>query len=364
MQRAWADVGGPGQPRGTLQTIVERTDDDHFSAVVDLEAGPPIDKKAGYDIRASADVGGEATSRWAQTAPACLDAAPLRGRAGHHAVTVHRSRGTCGFASVSHSSPTNAVDWPSIDSKSTFTRPADLVDAVVFESFAGKNIADSPKAICGELLRRDTGLELFWTVDDLTRPVPQGTTPLLLYSRRWMETLHRARYLVNNNNFPFYFRKQPEQVYLQTWHGTPLKKIGNDVPLTNLSLPYRSLMTREPGYWNYLLAQNPFAAQTLPTSFGYEGDVIDLGYPRNDSLVTSPPEVRDDVRRRLGVAPGTTAILYAPTWRPIRSRPSRGTRSCATWTPRPFGQRSGRGHGPVARARRTRSTTGPGTRPG
>ena len=61
--------------------------------------------------------------------------------------------------------------------QSTFTRPADLVDAVVFESFAGKNIADSPKAICAELLKRGSDLELFWTVDDLTRPVPEGATP-------------------------------------------------------------------------------------------------------------------------------------------------------------------------------------------
>ncbi|MGR5457170.1 CDP-glycerol glycerophosphotransferase family protein, partial [Vibrio alfacsensis] len=75
------------------------------------------------------------------------------------------------------------------------------------------------------------------------------------------------------------------------------------------------LMTREPGYWNYLLAQNPFAAKALPGAFDYAGEVLDVGYPRNDSLVVSPPEVRDEVRRRLGLAPDTLAILYDPTWR-------------------------------------------------
>lgn len=304
-------------PRAQLRAPVVRTEgSDEFTAVFQLDDASPMDKRAGYDLRFTGVVAGVSAPRWAQIAPSLLSRLPLDLSEGVHAATVHRSReGTLRVRFRQPFEPDERGRLAQRRLQTVFQQRGDLTDAVLFESFAGKNVADSPKALCAELLRRDTGLELYWTVEDLTRPVPAGTTPLLLHSRRWLETLHRARYLVNNNNFPFYFRKQPDQVYLQTWHGTPLKKIGNDVPMTSLSLPYRSLMTREPCYWDYLLAQNPFAAETLPAAFGYGGEVIDLGYPRNDALVTSPPAVRANVRRRLGLAPDTVAVLYAPTWR-------------------------------------------------
>ncbi len=191
-----------------------------------------------------------------------------------------------------------------------------LRDSIVFESFSGKSVTDSPLALCTELRDRGSALELYWTVDDLSRPVPEGTTPLLLHSRRWMEVLGSARYLVNNSNFPFYFRKREGQVYVQTWHGTPLKRIGRDMPLANLSLPYRQLMTREPRYWDYLLAQNDFAARVLPAAFEFEGQVLNEGYPRNDDLLSDDSAARRlAVRNSLGLSTSACAILYAPTWR-------------------------------------------------
>lgn len=191
-----------------------------------------------------------------------------------------------------------------------------LEDAVLFESFGGKQISDSVLAICNEVIRRNLGLRLYWTVTDMGMPVPEGTEPLLVNSAMWAEKLRGSRYLVNNNNFPASFRKSPGQVYLQTWHGTPLKRIGNDIPRTSLSLLYRQLMNREARYWDYLLAQNDFAASALPTAFGFEGKVLNLGYPRNDALVgTSAAARRSAVRRTFGFEPYHYVVLYAPTWR-------------------------------------------------
>lgn len=191
-----------------------------------------------------------------------------------------------------------------------------LQDAVLFESFGGKQVSDSVLAICEEIRRRNTGLALYWTVSDMGMSVPDGTTPLLIHSRAWMYQLHHTRYLVNNNNFPFYFRKRPGQIYLQTWHGTPLKKIGNDVPHSNLSLSYRCLMARESKYWDFLLAQNDYAADVLPRSFGFDGQVLNVGYPRNDVLAKANANSRRlTVRNHLGFEPYHFVVLYAPTWR-------------------------------------------------
>lgn len=191
-----------------------------------------------------------------------------------------------------------------------------LVDATLFESFAGSAIADSPLALFREAIKRGVGGKLYWTVKDHGVPVPAGATPVVLHSAEYHEILSTAKWLVNNNNFPYYFSKQPGQRYVQTWHGTPLKKIGNDVPSGNLSISYRELMKREALQWDFLIAQNEYASERLANAFGYDGRVLELGYPRNDSLVTGQvAESSGDLRSRLGISPDQHVVLYAPTWR-------------------------------------------------
>ncbi|MCC9145760.1 MULTISPECIES: CDP-glycerol glycerophosphotransferase family protein [unclassified Arthrobacter] len=189
-------------------------------------------------------------------------------------------------------------------------------DAILFESFAGKSVTDSVKAISDELARRSDARRRYWSIADYSVPVPDGCTGVLMYSAEWYRLLNSAGTLINNNNFPHYFRKRDGQSYIQTWHGTPLKKIGNHTPLVNLTSSYRQLMTREAAAWDALLVQNQFAESVLPEAFGYSGRVICGGYPRNDILHgVASPKRRVDVRRTLGLAEGTTAILYTPTWR-------------------------------------------------
>ncbi|MGB7980728.1 MAG: bifunctional glycosyltransferase family 2 protein/CDP-glycerol:glycerophosphate glycerophosphotransferase [Candidatus Nanopelagicales bacterium] len=187
--------------------------------------------------------------------------------------------------------------------------------AVLFDVFAGRSTGDSPRAIFEELRARDLGLELFWAVADTSIDVPAGAQPVLLHSKQWIDLLSEARYLVNNHHFPFYFRKQTGQTYVQTWHGTPLKRIANDITSPKQSLEYLALMKREARSWDFLLAQNDFAASHLPAALGYGGEVINEGYPRNDVLARNDGgDRRAAIRDRLGLT-DQTAVLYAPTWR-------------------------------------------------
>ncbi|MCU1563458.1 MAG: hypothetical protein JWN05_1837, partial [Arthrobacter sp.] len=201
---------------------------------------------------------------------------------------------------------------------------AELTDAVLFMCFGGRRATDSPRRLLEEFQRRGSQLPLYWAVADFSVPVPDGTEPVLIGSRLWYRLLTEVRTLVNNNNFPFYFRKREGQVYIQTWHGTPLKKLGNDVARTNFSLSYWNLMWREAEYWDALLAQNEYAAEVLAKCFGFDGRVVTEGYPRNDSLTQERmKQNRPAIRRRLGIPEGKTAILYAPTWRDDAKNASR-----------------------------------------
>jgi CDP-glycerol glycerophosphotransferase len=195
-----------------------------------------------------------------------------------------------------------------------------LKDAILFSCFGGRHAADSPLEIYRELSRRGFDGEMAWAVADHASITPEGAPTVVMGSAKYYEALHRSRVLVSNNNFPYYYRKHRDQAYVQTWHGTPLKRIGNDVPSASLSLSYRALMQREVHEWDYLLAQSPFAADVLTRAFGYGGPTLELGYPRNDPLARPvAPVVRQRVLEAIGVGPGMDRIvLYAPTWRDNR----------------------------------------------
>lgn len=206
---------------------------------------------------------------------------------------------------------------------SLLARP--LHETVLFSCFGGRHAADSPLAIHQELEKRGYDGALVWAVADNSYALPPGARSVVIGSAAYYETLHTSRWLVNNNNFPHYFRKRADQRYLQTWHGTPLKRIGRDVPSKNLSLSYRALMEREVRAWDVLLAQNSFSATTLPEAFGYDGETLELGYPRNDLLAAPANAGRvAPIRAALGVRPDARLLLYAPTWRDSRRTANRG----------------------------------------
>lgn len=196
-----------------------------------------------------------------------------------------------------------------------------LEDSVVFETYHGKRVSDSPLSLFNRLQDEHPHLKLYWSVSSTEVSVPPGATRVVQMTNEWFDVVHRAKYLVNNSNFPGPFRKQPGQKYLQTWHGTPMKKIAEDMPPGNLSMGYRLTMRREAKFWDLLMAQNDFAAEVLPRAFWYSGDTLNVGYPRNDIL--RHPDSRERsafVRERLGIRAGAKVVLYAPTFRDTKKK--------------------------------------------
>jgi CDP-glycerol glycerophosphotransferase (TagB/SpsB family) len=196
-------------------------------------------------------------------------------------------------------------------------RELPLLDTVLFETFAGKASGDNPGALCRELLGRDEDLELVYSVIDRSVDVPAGVRKVVRFSREYFELLGRARYLLVNASLPYFFRKREGQLYLQTWHGTPLKRIAHDrVHLDFFNWHHRHQLLIARDGWDYLLSQSAFCTESLSSAFRYSGPVLELGYPRNDVMVApGHEEVRARTRRHLGIADSTRVVLYAPTWR-------------------------------------------------
>ncbi len=137
-------------------------------------------------------------------------------------------------------------------------------------------------------------------------------------TRGYFNALTSAKYIIVNHTLPSYFIKKPEQIYVNTWHGIPLKKMGYDVPDGRFSA--RS-MTRNFLLTDYLISPCRFMTRIYleGCKLGgiYTGKLIESGYPRNDLLFSTN---RDDIiekliNRGIAVDDKKKIILYAPTWR-------------------------------------------------
>jgi CDP-glycerol glycerophosphotransferase len=190
-------------------------------------------------------------------------------------------------------------------------------DTVVFSSWHGR-FSDSPRALAAELARRGMPLQHVWIADESTR-LPNGVERVAPGSEAERAALESARWIVSNDVLPLDFRKRPDATFLQTWHGTPLKRIGYDVE--NPTFPdaeyhYSIELGRDVARWDVLLSPNAVSTEVLRRAFRFGGPILETGYPRNDALFAPDHEVvRARAREALGIADGARVVLYAPTWR-------------------------------------------------
>ena len=191
-----------------------------------------------------------------------------------------------------------------------------LRDAVLFASWKGKACTDNPLGIAEALRRRGDDREHIWVINDYSTAAPAGGRVVLSGTEEYFEALARCRYVISNDDMAPYFRKRDGQVYLQTWHGTPLKRIGFDVdrPQFASGTAYFDHLASDVARWDLLLSQNPFSTPILRRAFRFEGEICEYGYPRNDILHRGEPLV-EQIRERLRIPAGKRVVLYAPTWR-------------------------------------------------
>lgn len=184
------------------------------------------------------------------------------------------------------------------------------LNAVFFESFFGRNASCNPLAIDRALARQRPDIQRFWSVADASVEVPPGAVALIEGSAEWWRIRGSARLLVVNDWLRKRYAKRKYQAVLQTWHGTMLKKLALSRRRQGIRPAIATVL--ESRRWNILLAQNDYARRVFRRAYGFVGQVWQLGYPRDDVLVTGDPS---DVRARLGIPEGVAVVLYAPTWR-------------------------------------------------
>ena len=185
---------------------------------------------------------------------------------------------------------------------------------VVYNSFNGR-YSDSPRAVHEALLAGSADPEHVWLVDpEHRRTFPDDVSTVPIYTPEAVAALESADLVVSNSHLEMDWNKREGATYLQTWHGTPLKRIHADA----LGSPPGLLehLSRDVDRWDLLLSANRYSTTTMRSAFRWDGEVVETGYPRNDVLLSPAADVvRCRLRRELGIDDGRTAVLYTPTWR-------------------------------------------------
>ena len=105
---------------------------------------------------------------------------------------------------------------------------------VIFETFMGRQYGCNPRAIYEYMLSQPEfdDFKFIWVLND---PEKKNEFPQLaraeivaLRSAGYYDAYARAKYVITNSNLDYGIMKRPGQVFLQTWHGTPLKKLRCD----------------------------------------------------------------------------------------------------------------------------------------
>jgi CDP-glycerol glycerophosphotransferase len=185
----------------------------------------------------------------------------------------------------------------------------------VYNSFYGR-YSDSPRAVHERLVERGGGHAHVWLVGEgHEHGFPAGCELVPIGSAECIAVLESADVVVSNTYLELDWTKRPGTVYLQTWHGTPLKRIHYDAPAIGPDDRLEKLDV-DIARWDHLISPNHPSTARLRQAFRYEGAIDETGYPRNDLLLADDREERRAaVRAGLGLDDGTTAVLYVPTWR-------------------------------------------------
>lgn len=201
----------------------------------------------------------------------------------------------------------------------------DSVDSntIVFESFGGKNYSDSPKYIYEYMQKNYPKLNYIWVFNNPDKNVIIGNAEKVKKgSKEYYDAYSKAKFWVSNARLPLYLNKKENQIYIQTWHGTPLKRLANDMKVVRMpgttTANYKKNFYAETSRWDYLVSPNRYSTNIFKTAFWMDEErTWEIGYPRNDVLVNSSDdqEYINQIKKDLNLPEGKKVIMYAPTWR-------------------------------------------------
>lgn len=198
---------------------------------------------------------------------------------------------------------------------------------ILFIAFHGRGYLCNPKYIHKYMIESNVYDEYkyIWAVKDNKSAEIENAYVIKYNSIKYLYYLAKSKYWVVNCKLPNYVVKKKNQVYLQTWHGTPLKKLAHDINIGENASFYRTKLTRDEMLktydndsqkYDYFVSPNRFATEKFLSSFKLDKNkIIETGYPRNDFLINISSDKVNLLKDKYKIPRNKKIILYAPTWR-------------------------------------------------
>lgn len=200
---------------------------------------------------------------------------------------------------------------------------------ILFEVFGGRNYSCSPKYIYEKMLTMPEFKDytFVWSFKDIDAHEIKKTDNLILVkhaSKEYYKYCASSKYWIVNSIMGEHIKKKKNQIYVQCWHGTPLKRLRNDIEVTgsvlNTIKEIRKRNDRDSSRFDYFLSPSKFATEKFISAFnlknlGKEDIIIEEGYPRNESLFTYTDEDVKRIKEKFGVPSNKKIIFYLPTFR-------------------------------------------------
>lgn len=202
---------------------------------------------------------------------------------------------------------------------------------IIFCSFDGKSYSCSPKAIYEYMIQHEKYKEFkfVWAFKEVEKysflKANRNTIIVKINSREYQKYLAISKYWIFNYKIPDYLYPKKNQVFMQCWHGTPLKRLGCDLlHFDNVLNTIKEMKKRykvEASKFTYFLSPSKFASEKFISAWnlseiGKENIIIEKGYPRNDFLFNYTQEDVQKIKKKLGIEnDNRKIILYAPTYR-------------------------------------------------
>lgn len=205
-----------------------------------------------------------------------------------------------------------------------FYEDKNLKNQILIQSYDGSSISGNPYYILLQLNKNEKYKKIpkFIVVNKKTKEMIDkklkdlkisNFKTVIIHSKEYCKVLAHSKYLINNSTFPVYFMKKEGQVYLNTWHGTPLKAMGRDIVDSphELGNVQRNFMMAD-----FLIYQNDFMFEKMKDAYMldniYNGKYVLSGYPRNDIFLKK--DNQKQIRKDLDLS-NKKVIVYMPTWR-------------------------------------------------
>ena len=200
---------------------------------------------------------------------------------------------------------------------------------IFFEVYDGRNYTCSPKAIYEKMLtmKKFKDFKFIWAFNDPSKHDVMKDKRIVIVktnTKDYYKYISSSKYWIVNSIMDECITKKKGQVYVQCWHGTPLKRLRYDIEVNGAVLntieEIRKRNDRDASKFDYFISPSKYCTEKFTSAFnlialGKKDIIIEEGYPRNDSLFNRNKKDVDKIKDKLGIPKDKKIICYLPTFR-------------------------------------------------